>query len=256
MTTTEWAQWRVKRDAELRDPHGWLSLTALYWLGREPTSFPEVPGRWSAGPSGVTISATAAEGLTVAESLVDGVVTVAPADGEAGERATFADQEVEIIRRGAAFAIRVRDPHAPTLAAFAGVPSFPVSPEWVIEGRFAAFESPRAVTVGAVVEGLTHRQTAPGIIHFSVRGEDYTLTAFEGRAGLSVLFRDATSGVTTYAALRALAVDVPDAEGRVVLDFNRATNLPCAFTDFATCPLPPPENVLTLAVEAGEKTPR
>jgi uncharacterized protein (DUF1684 family) len=66
-----------------------------------------------------------------------------------GERATFADQEVEIIRRGAAFAIRVRDPHSPTLAAFTGVPSFPVSPEWIIEGRFAAFESPRAVTVEA-----------------------------------------------------------------------------------------------------------
>jgi uncharacterized protein (DUF1684 family) len=83
------------------------------------------------------------------------------------------------------------------------------------------------------------------------------LTAFDGRApgSLLVLFTDATSGVTTYAANRALSIDPPDADGRVRVDFNRATNLPCAYTSLATCPLPPAENRLPVAVEAGEKIP-
>jgi hypothetical protein len=72
---------------------------------------------------------------------------------------------------------------------------------------------------------------------------------------LLVLFTDATSGITTYVANRALSVGAPDTSGQVTLDFNRATNLPCAYTDFATCPLPPPENRLPVAIEAGEKIP-
>ena len=76
-----------------------------------------------------------------------------------------------------------------------------------------------------------------------------------GPGDLLVLFTDATSGVTTYAANRSVSVPAPDAEGRTVIDFTRATNLPCAYTDFATCPLPPAENRLPFAVEAGEKIP-
>ncbi|HYZ52949.1 MAG TPA: DUF1684 domain-containing protein [Streptosporangiaceae bacterium] len=90
-----------------------------------------------------------------------------------------------------------------------------------------------------------------------VDGETLRLTAFNGRApgSLTVLFTDATSGVTTYPANRSLLVDAPDAQGAVTLDFNRAVNLPCAYTDFATCPLPPAGNRLPIAVEAGEKIP-
>jgi hypothetical protein len=93
-------------------------------------------------------------------------------------------------------------------------------------------------------------------VEFEVDGTPVSLTAFGGADGaLLVLFTDATSGVTTYGANRSLAVGAPDEDGRVVLDFNRATNLPCAYTDLATCPLPPAENRLPLAVEAGEKIP-
>ena len=98
---------------------------------------------------------------------------------------------------------------------------------------------------------------APGAVEFEIDGVPTTLTAFNGHTpgDLLVLFTDATSGISTYAANRALAIAAPDAEGRVVVDFNRATNLPCAYTDFATCPLPPAENRLAAAVTAGEKTP-
>ena len=98
---------------------------------------------------------------------------------------------------------------------------------------------------------------APGRIEFELDGRPLALTAFPGHApgSLSVLFTDATSGVTTYAANRFLLVDSPAADGAVVLDFNRAANLPCAYTDLATCPLPPAENRLPVAIEAGEKIP-
>jgi uncharacterized protein (DUF1684 family) len=98
---------------------------------------------------------------------------------------------------------------------------------------------------------------APGVLEFSWRGEEFALTAFEGKApgSLLVLFTDATSGITTYAANRSLAVDVPDADGWTTIDFNRAVNLPCAYTDFATCPLPPAGNRLPIGIEAGEKKP-
>jgi uncharacterized protein (DUF1684 family) len=126
----------------------------------------------------------------------------------------------------------------------------------VLPGRFEPFDAPRPTTVGAVVEGLSHVYTAPGVVHFSREGASHTLTAFNGKeGGLSILFTDETSGDTTYAANRSLQVGAPAADGSVTLDFNRAVNLPCAFTDFATCPLPPAGNHLPFAVEAGEKTP-
>jgi len=98
---------------------------------------------------------------------------------------------------------------------------------------------------------------APGFVEFEAGGQPQRLTAFDGQApgSLTLLFSDATSGVTTYAANRSLAVAAPAEDGTVALDFNRAVNLPCAFTDLATCPLPPAENHLQVAVEAGEKIP-
>jgi uncharacterized protein len=113
------------------------------------------------------------------------------------------------------------------------------------------------VTTGAVVEGLEHHHSAVGVIDFEWAGAAHQLVAFAGRdGGLGLLFTDATSGVTTYAACRSLAIAEPKADRTVTLDFNRASNLPCAFTDFATCPVAPFENRLTVAVEAGEKIPR
>ncbi|MBP8535268.1 DUF1684 domain-containing protein, partial [Streptomyces sp. MK37H] len=111
--------------------------------------------------------------------------------------------------------------------------------------------------VGAVAEGLEHVYDAPGQVEFELDGETFRLTAFNGKrpGALMVLLTDATSGVTTYAANRSLQIDAPDGAGRVTLDFNRATNLPCAYTDLATCPLPPTENRLPVAIEAGEKIP-
>jgi uncharacterized protein (DUF1684 family) len=127
----------------------------------------------------------------------------------------------------------------------------------VIRGHYRPFDTPRDVTVGSVVEGLQHVYAASGAVEFEVDGRPLALTAFNGLTpgSLHILFTDATSGVTTYPANRSLQVAAPDSGGRVILDFNRATNLPCAYTGFATCPLPPAENRLPVAVEAGEQIP-
>jgi uncharacterized protein (DUF1684 family) len=126
-----------------------------------------------------------------------------------------------------------------------------------VEGTFVPFDEPRATTVGAAVEGIQHIYEAPGQVRFRLGGRNLALTAFNGHApgSLSVLFTDETSGKTTYAANRSLTVAAPGPDGTVRLDFNRAVNLPCAYTDLAPCPLPPAENRLPVAVEAGEQTP-
>jgi hypothetical protein len=142
------------------------------------------------------------------------------------------------------------------LRDFHGVPAYGPDESSVFDGVFEPFDEPRPTTVGAVVEGLSHVYTAPGTVRFSRDGVEHTLTVFNGKTGgFTILFNDDTSGVTTYAANRSLAVSSPGTGGEVTLDFNRALNLPCAFTDFATCPLPPAGNRLPFAVEAGEKTP-
>jgi uncharacterized protein (DUF1684 family) len=110
----------------------------------------------------------------------------------------------------------------------------------------------------AVIDGLQHVYESPGVVTFTVEGEPLRLTAFHGGApgSLSILFTDGPAassvGRTTFHACRALSVDPPDDDGTVTLDFNRAVNLPAAYTDFATCPLPPAENRLSVPVEAGE----
>ncbi|WP_300013629.1 DUF1684 domain-containing protein [Pseudonocardia sp.] len=255
-----WNTWHAEREEELRTPHGWLSLTALHWLTPEPSEIDGLPGRWSATPDGVVVTAAAADGLAVRgakEPLpIDGTVTLHPVDGLPGSLVEAGDRVVEIARRTDAHALRVRDPQAPTRTGFTGVPAYPADPRWVLDARFEAYPEPRSIRVDAVVDGLSHRPSALGVVRFDLDGQGHELVALAGRAGgLTLHFRDATSGVTTYPGGRSVQVADPAPDGRVTVDLNRLTNLPCAFTDFATCPLPPAGNRLTVAVEAGERSP-
>ena len=135
--------------------------------------------------------------------------------------------------------------------------TFPPDGRWVTAGQFVPYDSPRPVTVDAAVEGLQHVYESPGRVAFDLDSQPLSLVAFNGTSAdsLVVLFTDATAGVTTHAACRSLSVDPPDHTGRVMLDFNRAVNLPCAYTPFATCPLPPRENRLPIPIAAGEMAP-
>lgn len=249
-----WEQWKVARERALADPHGWLALVSLHWLDETPRGYEGVPGLWWQDAEAAYLDPAGAR-LSYEDAPVTGVHRFELVNSGGGVRVTAGDVEIEVARRSG-YLVRVHDPAAPGLAAFRGVPSYDPDPTWVIEGRYEPFPSPVPTTVGAVVEGLSHVYQAPGRVHFEYEGRPHTLTAFNGKVGndLNILFTDETSGRTTYAANRSLSADIaPD--GTVVLDFNRAVNLPCAFTDFATCPLPPEGNHLPFAVTAGERIP-
>jgi uncharacterized protein len=193
---------------------------------------------------------------SVRESI-DGTERLEPVEGAPGLLVEDGDRRIEVIRRTGSVALRVHDPKSPHLLAYHGIPAYPPSERWCVTGKFTPYEESKVVTTGAVVEGLEHHHKAVGVIDFELDGVTWQLVAFGRPDGaLHVLFTDATSGVTTYPACRSLSIDGPDAGGTVALDFNRAANLPCSFTDFATCPVAPPENRLAIAVEAGEKNPR
>ena len=254
MTTTEstastfeasWHQWHDDREHYYRDPLGWVSITGLHWLTEEFATVADLPGRWRA-----TADAVDVEGLPGTERLE-------PVEGAPGLLVEAGERRIEVIRRTGSVALRVHDPKSPHLAEFAGIPTYAPSERWRLDATFTPYETSRKVTTGAVVAGLEHHHDAVGVLQFDVAGAPKTLTAFGRPDGsLHVLFTDATSGVTTYPGARSLAVAVPPAGGVVTLDFNRASNLPCSFTDYATCPVAPPENRLDVAVEAGEKNPR
>ena len=256
--TQDWAQWHAQHETALADPHGFLAVTGLHWLSDEPQRFPHAPGTWTTGPAGVTVVLAPGEQLVVDGIALTGTHTFDPIPERGGVDAVAGDTVIEVARRGGYDIVRPRHPGHPLRTAYTGTPTFAPDPRWVVPGRYEAFDAPHPTTVGAAVDDLVHVYDAPGRIVFELAGERLALTAFPGKdeQSLFLLFTDATSGVTTYAANRALQVSSVGADGAVTLDFNRATNLPCAYTDYATCPLPPTENRLPVAVEAGEKTPR
>ncbi|MGK8524550.1 DUF1684 domain-containing protein [Nocardia asteroides] len=253
---TEWAHWHREREDQLRDPLGFLSLTGLHWLTDCPERLPGLPGTWWVTDEKVFITAQPANRLEYDGLGIAGVQIVTPVEGAPGLRVRQEQRVLEVIRRTGRYAVRVHDPAAPGLLAFDGIPAYEPDPRWVVPGRFIPFEQQRTVVTGAVVEGLEHHHSAAGAIEFRIGAVTERVVAFGDRDDLRVLFTDATSGVTTYPAARSLAVGPADADGTVVLDFNRAANLPCAFTDFATCPVAPAQNRLRVAIEAGEQDPR
>ncbi|WP_225728652.1 MULTISPECIES: DUF1684 domain-containing protein [unclassified Nocardia] len=253
---TEWANWHHAREDQLRDPLGFLSLTGLHWLTDRPEQLPDVPGTWWVTDDKVFITARPADRLEYDGVGIAGVRIIQPAEGAPGLSVLHENRVLEVIRRTGRHAVRVHDPAAPGLLTFDGIPAYAPDPRWVIRGRFEPFAEAHTVTTGAVVDGLEHHHIASGTVVFTVGGTSERVLAFGPVDDLRLLFTDATSGVTTYPAARSLAIGAPEADGTVLLDFNRAANLPCAFTDFATCPLAPPENRLRVAIEAGERNPR
>jgi uncharacterized protein len=251
--TQEWELWHNAHEARRADPHGFLAITGLHWLTAEPQRFDDAPGAWRTGAGGVTVDLDQTEQLLVDDVQVLGTYHFGPIPERGGVLARSGDLVVEVARRGGNDIVRPRHPDHPTLTRYRGTPAYPPDPRWALTGRYLPFAEPRDVTVGSVVEGLQHVYASPGEIEFR---DGLRLTAFNGATpgSLHVLFADATSGVTTYDACRSLAVAAP-VDGTVTIDFNRAVNLPCAYTEFATCPLPPRQNRLALAVEAGEKAP-
>lgn len=255
--TEAWRAWHRAHESARADPHGFLAVTSLNWLTEEPARFPDAPGAWHTGPDGPVVELGDGESLEVDGTTVTGRHDFGPIPERGGVNAVAGDAVIEVARRGGADIVRPRHPDAPVLAAYTGTTTFEPDPAWTLAARFEAYDAPVDTAVGSVVEGLEHVYGAVGDLSFEVAGQALRLIAFPGFTpdSLLVLFRDRTSGVTTYPAVRSLSVPRPVSGEETVVDFNRAVNLPCAYTPFATCPLPPAGNDLPVAVEAGEQTP-
>jgi hypothetical protein len=238
----EWQAWRERREAGLRAPHGFLSISAMHWLEPEPRRYDGVPGAWSVGPDGVVVELDEGELLTLDGTALTGRHVLGAVDEE-GVRAAYGDVELEIARRGGCYMLRPRDPAHPLRTTYGGTPTFPPSPDWVVTATFHPLDGPAP------------DEDAVGEVAFTIQGQPVRLVAFDDDGGLWLVFSDGTSGRTTYGAGRQLYAPAPAADGTVVLDFNRTANLPCAYTDFTTCPVPLPQNRLTVAIEAGERDP-
>jgi len=259
-----WKRWHISRQRDLAVPHGWLSLTHFQWLDESPAALPGLPGALRVqrrdGALLAAVFADVSDGLRLAagpqagESVHGEVTAEVP---EAGSLLWLRHREVlvELVLRGGRYAVRVRDPQGPELAAFQGIPALPVSEAWQVPATFTAFDAPRAVTVDTARDDLRQNVTAVGTVGFEVNGRPYSLTATRGPDDrLFVSFRDLTNGTQT-APWRVVATSAPTDDGSLVIDFNRAVNLPFAFTEFGTCPAPVPGNDLSLAVTAGELAP-
>jgi uncharacterized protein (DUF1684 family) len=138
------------------------------------------------------------------------------------------------------------------LEDFRGIDYFPPNVKWKIEAVFEEFEQPYELNIPTVL-GTEEKSSCPGILRFRVAGKKQVLYPTLAGNSLFIVFADETSGLDTYGGGRFLYTEKPGKDGHVVLDFNRAYNPPCAFTPFATCPLPPEENLLTVKIQAGEK---
>jgi uncharacterized protein (DUF1684 family) len=263
-------EWRKGRIERLTADDGWLTLTGLYWLGRGHNAFgsgdenpivlpdaslPLVAGSLVVGDNGVVI----ATAEPMAKVFVDGKViseTILRTDADGSPDVVSAGRiRFYVIDREGRLAARVKDPKAPALAEFKGIEYFPIDPSFRVEAHLEAYEEPRDVAIPTVL-GEDATMTAPGLLHFTINGVGHTLEPYlsgPDNGQYFLIFRDATSTVTTYGAGRYLYTSAVDTDGTTVLDFNLAYNPPCAYTPFATCPLPPPQNWLSASIEAGEK---
>lgn len=259
-------EWRQERLAELKGPSGFLNLVGLYWLpegisriGSDaandivfPPSAAPIIGELHTGEEGVRIVVAddvdvRHDGQRVSEILISDDTTASPVTLTHGSFAWT------VILRDGRFALRLRDLQHPAIAAFPPIESYPIDPTMRLSATMQAYDVPRVVNVRTTIEGLGYKPESPGTLSFEIDGETFELEAYSSGDSLFIVFGDATSGRETYPAGRFVYTDLPDSDGKTMLDFNLAYNPPCAFNEFATCPVASPRNRLAVPIRAGEK---
>jgi uncharacterized protein (DUF1684 family) len=254
--TDQIREWHGRRVAGLKRERGWLSLVALDWL-REGNN--EIHSVGTVILKGGIVSVQMAAGVRARMSGSPFSSGALKTDAEQGgpDTVEIGSRAFIVIKRGDRYAVRMWDSRATARKQFAGVDCFPISRAWRITARWEAYDVPKRIKVGSVIPGYVEDYPVPGAAVFTVAGKEYRLEPVieSGASELFFIFGDRTNGKETYGSGRFLYTDFAK-DGKVVLDFNKAINPPCAFTSFATCPLPPKSNKLDLRIEAGEKKPR
>ncbi|MFM7134765.1 MAG: DUF1684 domain-containing protein [Planctomycetota bacterium] len=265
---SERAAWHESRLKALAAEDGWLTLAGLDFLEEGASSYgagPDATLRYAHATapivgvfhrSGDRVAFRAAPGAAVSADGAPCAEVVLVAD-DAGKPTVLRDGPIMItlVRRNGQLALRVRDNASPVRTGFAGVDLMPYDPSLAVEAQVAAAAPGERVAITNVT-GFVEEQPVAARLRFELGGAPHEFVATAGAGGrLFVVFGDATNGVSTYGGGRFLDIDAPF-DGRTQIDFNRATNPPCSFTPYATCPLPPGQNRLPVAVEAGERAPK
>lgn len=246
-----------RRELSVVQPKGSLALVNTQWIDSEQTIW-GVPGVWAplpGGESGLLLTASAEDAISVDGTVVDGTAIVRGKDSDSPSEINFSDtvSGFVIASEEGTYALRVWDAHSEGIQEFGSIDAFPYDPSWVITGTFT--EIPGGTTVGfehLKDDGKTRDLPVPGEITFSRDGRDYNLAAFKAGRALQLVFSDSTSGDSTYSVGRFLFI-APKADGTIELDFNRAVLPPCAFSYAFNCPMPPKQNRFSVPIEAGEK---
>ncbi len=246
-----WQAWRRERDAYFGQPHGWLSLTALHWLDDVPTELDGLPGRWWGDDTGVHLDPGDNGGVVLVEGepVTRTALLWNPAEG-AAPSVSWGDRRLELILRDGFLGLRVRDPRAPGLLAYRGVPSFDHDPAWRLTGRYRPYPAAHREEIGSAAARVNLTAQVTGEVDLTVDGTPVTLKVTGDDSEWLISFRDPGNP-----RFRWIVLDEAPGE-ELVVDFNYAANPPCAFTDFGTCPLPPAGNRIDLPVLAGERDPR
>jgi uncharacterized protein (DUF1684 family) len=255
--TENWEAWRAERDRDLAAPYGILSITSINFLTEEAVVIQGIPGRWStAAENRPIVELAEGEELRDGEQTLTGRVALGPFPRpfrqlDSGSIAIrgFHSQGYDIVRP--------HDPESPLRIGYSTTPAYAPDRSWQIAGRWLPFDQSHPTAIGSVQPRLGRVVDAPGEIEFELEGRRHRLLATPSfqEGHVTLLFRDKTSGLTTYPAQREMIVRLPESGDEVKLDFNRAYNKNCAYTDVAVCPLPPAGNTLDVAIEAGEKIP-
>jgi len=260
--------WRDARAKRLASPTGWLTLVGLDWLqpgenvfGSDPDCAVPLPAGKAPKRAGslvleggvVRLKPEPSAGLTI-DGKPAAERVLADDMAEKTDHVTLGDVSFFIIKRGDRIGVRVKDAQSPVLTGFKGIDYFPADPKWQVHGSFVPYDKPKQVAIPTVL-GTTETMEVPGLVKFTIDGKELTLEPVvedPKEPMLWFIFKDATSAKDTYGGGRFLYSEMPK-DGKVVVDFNQAYNPPCAFTPYATCPLPPKQNWLPVRVEAGEK---
>jgi len=261
----ELSQWQQQRWADLKGETGWLTLVGLFWLKEGENKFgsdraneiviPKLAAhagsfrleknvvRFDASQTGFTVDGKPIKSLELKTDDDDKPTIV-----------HFDSITLQIVKRGDRLGVRVKDSQNADRLNFKDTECYPADLKWRIEAQFEPYNPPKPMPIVNVLN-MESSESSPGAIKFTVDGHEYRLDAIteKDEPRLFMIIADKTSGKETYPAGRYLYVDPPDSSGRAIIDFNKAYSPPCAFTKFATCPLPPKQNRLPFAIEAGEK---
>ncbi|MCZ6696322.1 MAG: DUF1684 domain-containing protein [Acidobacteria bacterium] len=258
-------EWRHAREERLKADDGWLTVAGLFWLdegvsriGSDPAcevrlpegSAPDLAGTLTRDGASITVRIEPGVPATIDGQPVTSH-EMRPDSSGSPDVLELGDLTMYVIERGGRYGIRLKDRNSRMRREFTGLRWYPVRSSHRIEGRFVPYEQPKEIPIPTVLK-TTESMTSPGYVVFTVGGTEVRFDpVLEGSDRLWFIFSDGTSGRDTYPSGRFLKSALP-VDGRIVLDFNLAYNPPCAYTPFATCPLPPPQNRLDVPIEAGE----